>query len=104
MRTDRRAFLAGAAAAAGLSASARAAAPPRMARRIGGPAIKAIAFDGFPIIDPRPLAARAEELFPGKGESLMNAWRTRQFEYTWLRTLSGHYANFWTTTQDALVF
>jgi 2-haloacid dehalogenase len=66
--------------------------------------VKAIAFDGFPIIDPRPVAARAETLFPGKGESLMNAWRTRQFEYTWLRTLSGAYADFWRTTQDALQF
>jgi 2-haloacid dehalogenase len=33
----------------------------------------------------------------------MEAWRTRQFEYTWLRTLSGRYADFWQVTQDALV-
>src|ERR1044071_4929890 len=69
-----------------------------------GPSFKAIAFDGFPIIDPRPVAARAEEVFPGRGAALMHAWRTRQFEYTWLRTLSGRYADFWQTTQDALVF
>jgi 2-haloacid dehalogenase len=31
------------------------------------PAIKAIAFDGFPIFDPRPIFAMAEELFPGRG-------------------------------------
>src|ERR1700754_653334 len=67
-----------------------------------GPSFKAIAFDGFPIIDPRPVAARAEEVFPGRGAALMHAWRTRQFEYTWLRTLSGRYADFWQVTQEAL--
>ena len=64
---------------------------------------KAIAFDGFPIIDPRPVSARAEEVFPGRGAALMQAWRTRQFEYTWLRTLSRRYADFWQVTQEALV-
>jgi 2-haloacid dehalogenase len=46
----------------------------------------------------------AEELFPGRGPELSNAWRTRQFEYTWLRTLAGRYADFWQVTEDALVF
>ena len=67
------------------------------------PSFKAIAFDGFPIIDPRPVSARAEEVFPGRGAALMQAWRTRQFEYTWLRTLSRRYADFWQVTQEALV-
>jgi 2-haloacid dehalogenase len=66
--------------------------------------IKAIAFDGFPIIDPRPVFAKAEEIFPGKGPELSNAWRTRQFEYTWLRTLGGRYADFWQVTEASLVF
>src|SRR5579859_2305620 len=66
--------------------------------------IKAIAFDGFPIIDPRPVFAKAEEIFPGKGADLSNAWRTRQFEYTWLRTLGGHYADFWQVTEQSLAF
>lgn len=48
--------------------------------------------------------ALAETLFPGKGTELGNAWRTRQFEYQWLRTLSGRYADFWQTTGDSLVF
>jgi 2-haloacid dehalogenase len=66
--------------------------------------VTAVAFDGFPVIDPQPVAKRAEELFPGQGTALMAAWRTRQFEYTWLRSLSGHYQDFWRTTEDALVF
>lgn len=36
--------------------------------------IKAVAFDGFPILDPRPVFALADELFPGKGAELSNAW------------------------------
>jgi 2-haloacid dehalogenase len=100
MPLDRRKFLklTAAGAASGLLGSipvAQAAAQPR---------IKAIAFDGFPIIDPRPVSARAEELFPGKGADLSNAWRTRQFEYAWLRTLSNSYVDFWQITDDALIF
>ena len=66
--------------------------------------IEAVAFDAFPIFDPRPVSALAEQLFPGKGAELSNAWRTRQFEYQWLRNISRRYADFWRTTEDALVF
>jgi 2-haloacid dehalogenase len=66
--------------------------------------IKAIAFDAFPIFDPRPVFAMAEELFPGNGIALSDEWRTRQFEYTWLRVVAGRYADFWQVTDDALVF
>ncbi len=93
---SRRLFL----AAAGLATSAN--------RRAFGETrvrpIKAIAFDGFAIIDPRPLAWRAEELFPSHGSALMTAWRVRQFEYTWLRTLTRRYVDFRQVTQDALTF
>jgi 2-haloacid dehalogenase len=66
--------------------------------------VEAIAFDAFPIFDPRPVLALTEELFPGKGAELSQAWRTRQFEYTWLRTVAGRYADFWQVTEDALTF
>ena len=65
---------------------------------------RAIAFDGFAIIDPTPVADRAETVFPGRGRALLGAWRARQFEYSWLRTLAGRYADFWQTTEEALVF
>jgi 2-haloacid dehalogenase len=67
-------------------------------------AIAAVAFDGFPIFDPRPAFALAEELFPGRGAALSDAWRTRQFEYTWLRTVTGHYRDFQGVVEDALIF
>jgi 2-haloacid dehalogenase len=66
--------------------------------------IKAIAFDAFPIFDPRPVFTLCETLFPGKGAELSNAWRTRQFEYTWLRSMSQRYADFWQVTEDSLIF
>lgn len=66
--------------------------------------VKAVAFDAFPILDPRPVFALAAQLFPDKGAELGNLWRTRQFEYTWLRTLSGQYTDFWQVTGDALSF
>ncbi len=66
--------------------------------------IKAVAFDGFPIIDPRPIFARVDEMFPHQSAELSEAWRARQFEYTWLRTLGGHYVDFWQVTEEALAF
>lgn len=84
--------------------AAAAAAPPRMAHAAASARFKALAFDAFPIFDPRPVFALAETLFPGKGAELSSAWRTRQFEYQWLRALSGRYADFRVATDDALVF
>jgi len=66
--------------------------------------VQALAFDAFPIFDPRPVFTLAEELFPGKGAELSLAWCTRQFEYTWLRTVAADYKDFWHVTEDALVF
>jgi 2-haloacid dehalogenase len=66
--------------------------------------VKVIAFDGFPIFDPRPVFARVEQVFPEQGRELGSLWRSRQFEYTWIRTLTGQYADFWRVTEDALVF
>jgi 2-haloacid dehalogenase len=48
--------------------------------------------------------AQVDQLYPEKGVELSNLWRTRQFEYTWLRTMSRRYADFWQVTDDALVF
>lgn len=98
MAVDRRGFLhmaAGAVASGALSNT-----PVAAGRR----RFKALAFDGFPVFDPRPVFALAETLFPGRGAELGTAWRTRQFEYQWLRTLSGQYADFLRTTDEALVF
>jgi 2-haloacid dehalogenase len=69
-----------------------------------GAKIKGIAFDGLTVFDLRPIAALADRIFPGRGEELGTLWRTRQFEYTWLRTMGQQYVDFWEVTEEALVF
>jgi 2-haloacid dehalogenase len=66
--------------------------------------IKAVAFDAFPIFDSQPVFALAESFFPRRGTELGVEWRTRQFEYAWLRTISGSYLDFWQVTEDALLY
>lgn len=65
---------------------------------------KAIAFDAFAIFDSRPVFTLVNSLFPEKANELINTWRTKQFEYSWLRTAAGQYENFWKVTEDALLF
>lgn len=83
-------------AAAALAAPVRSQTP--------GPSIKAVVLDAFPVFDLRPVFALAEQLFPGNGKALGDAWRTRLFEYQWLRALSGRYADFLEAADGALVF
>ena len=66
--------------------------------------IRAIAFDGLAVFDVRPVVTLAERVFPGRGEEMSALWRTRQFEYTWLRTVGRKYADFWQVTEEALLF
>jgi 2-haloacid dehalogenase len=96
MDLDRRSFLELAAAAVVTAPAVRTA--------TSAPCYRAVAFDAFPILDTRPIGTLAERLFPGKGQALTDLWRTRQFEYQWLRALSGQYADFWRATGDALTF
>ncbi|MFO0893226.1 MAG: haloacid dehalogenase type II, partial [Isosphaeraceae bacterium] len=70
----------------------------------GARPVKVVAFDAFPVLDPRPVFALAETLFPGRGAELSNVWRTRQFEYQWLRALAGRYVDFSRATEEALAF
>jgi 2-haloacid dehalogenase len=87
---------------AGLSLAANILAAPSWAA--GAPRFRAMAFDAFPVFDPRPIATLAESLFPGMGPELISLWRTRQFEYTWLRTAAGSYTDFMRVTEDSLVY
>jgi 2-haloacid dehalogenase len=66
------------------------------------PVIKAVALDAFAIFDPSPVFRQLEVMFPGRGAVISDEWRTRQFEYTWLRNSLRAYTDFWHVTQDAL--
>jgi 2-haloacid dehalogenase len=96
---DRRMFLKTGVGLAGASLSNKSAAAAG-----GRKEFKAVAFDAFSVFDPRPVAALCETLFPGRGGDLAATWRARQFEYTWLRTVSRRYANFERVTADALTY
>jgi 2-haloacid dehalogenase len=67
--------------------------------------IKAIVFDAYgTLFDVRSANQGIERLFPGKGEAVGDLWRRKQLEYTWLRSLMGRYRDFWSVTNDALVY
>ncbi len=68
------------------------------------PRFKAIAFDYFVLFNPDSVVPEVERAFPGKGRELTNLWRTRQFEYTWLRSITDRYVDFFAVTEDALVY
>jgi hypothetical protein len=77
--------------AAGLATTSSRAASPGLSALPGSKShIKAVAFDAFPIFDPRPVFALADQMFPGSG--LSDERRTRQFEYTWLRVAVHRYS------------
>jgi 2-haloacid dehalogenase len=50
------------------------------------------------------VVSAADEVSSGRGRELTNLWRTRQFEYCWLRSITNRYADFTRVTEDALVY
>ena len=56
--------------------------------------VKAVAFDAFPIFDPRSIFAAVKQRFPEQGEALGQLWFTKIFPSTWLRTTARQYAGF----------
>ena len=91
-------------AGATLASSAVASTAALALTEAGGSKVKAIGFDAFTIFDPRSIEAAVEDIVPGKGKELAAAWRTRLFEYTWLRTLNRAYVDFRQVSDDALKF
>ena len=74
------------------------AAPP------SAPHFKAVAFDYFVIFDPNSVVPAVEAEFPGRGIWFVKAWRAKQFEYCFLRSITARYADFFKVTEDALVY
>ena len=64
---------------------------------------QALVFDAYgTLFDVHSVTRLADTLFPGRGAALSQAWRTKQLEYTWLRSLMGRYDGFNAVTADAL--
>jgi len=67
------------------------------------PSPKTWVFDAYgTIFDVHSIVATAEQLFPGRGKALSLAWRGKQLEYTWLRSLMQRHADFEQVTGDSL--
>src|SRR5713226_3489610 len=67
--------------------------------------IKALVFDAYgTLFDVHSVISACDQSFPGRGAALSQAWRAKQLEYTWLRSLMGRYKDFWQVTESALVF
>ena len=64
---------------------------------------QALVFDAYgTLFDVHSVTRLADSLYPGRGTALSQAWRTKQLEYTWLRSLMGRYDDFSKVTADAL--
>jgi 2-haloacid dehalogenase len=65
--------------------------------------ISALVFDAYgTLFDVHSVTRLADALFPGRGAELSRAWRARQLEYTWLRTLMDRYEDFSRVTASSL--
>ena len=65
--------------------------------------VSALVFDAYgTLFDVHSVTRVADTLFPGKGAALSAAWRTKQLEYTWLRSLMGRYEDFSRVTLASL--
>jgi 2-haloacid dehalogenase len=100
MIVSRRQFLAIAAA----SAAATTLIGPSISISASASIIKAVAFDGFPILDPRSVLATGKQMYPENGDSFVSLFQSRLFEYQWLRALGGRYKDFLSIVDDAHVF
>jgi 2-haloacid dehalogenase len=77
---------------------------PSNAQEHSAPRFKAIAFDYFVIFDANSVTPEVEKAFPGKGAEFTKMWRAKQFEYCYLRTITGRHEDFFKVTEDALVY
>jgi 2-haloacid dehalogenase len=67
--------------------------------------IEACVFDAYgTLFDVNSAARSAQDSLGEKWQPLAELWRAKQLQYTWLRGLAGHHADFWQVTGDALDF
>lgn len=67
--------------------------------------IRACVFDAYgTLFDVHSAVARHAEAVGPAAAEVSQTWRTKQLEYTWVRSLMRRHADFWTCTVDALDF
>jgi len=68
------------------------------------PRFKAVAFDYFVLFNANSVVPKVEKEFPGKGAAFTAAWRAKQFDYGFLRSITDRQIDFFKVTEDALVY
>ncbi|NQV44248.1 MAG: haloacid dehalogenase type II [Rhodospirillales bacterium] len=69
------------------------------------PSFDACVFDAYgTLLDVASAATKCSDTLGDKAAPLGQLWRTKQLEYSWLRSLMGEHADFWQLTGDALDF
>jgi 2-haloacid dehalogenase len=67
--------------------------------------IRACVFDAYgTLFDVHSAVAKHRQRLGDIADQVSSVWRTKQLEYTWLRSLMRRHADFWQVTQDALDF
>ena len=69
--------------------------------------IQAVVFDAYgTLLDVHGAMQRNASLLPPDWERISTEWRSKQLEYSWVRSLTGpaHHQDFWRITQDSLDF
>jgi len=67
------------------------------------PNMKACVFDAYgTMFDVHSAVAKYDERLGDVAHQVSSIWRTKQLEYTWLRSLMKKHADFWQVTQDSL--
>jgi 2-haloacid dehalogenase len=62
-------------------------------------------FDAYgTLFDVNSAAQQAQNVLHEKWQQLAEVWRTKQLQYTWLRSLTGRHVDFWQLTVEALEF
>lgn len=68
-------------------------------------AVKVCVFDAYgTLFDVHSAVGRHRERLGDKADAVSLTWRTKQLEYTWLRSLMGKFVDFWQVTQDGLAY
>ncbi len=64
---------------------------------------KVYVFDAYgTLFDVHSAVARSRDAIGPAADRLSELWRVKQLEYSWTRSLMGHYADFWALTEQAL--
>ncbi len=65
--------------------------------------LDALVFDAYgTLYDVQSVSTLADSLYPGHGSAIAQLWRSKQLEYTWLKSLMGNYDNFNVVTEAGL--